>query len=117
SGVPRVPKKVEFSDEVRERSFKETATEKTAKREVFDTTIEKQVLREVHDEMRRWNVTGDRFIRLMLIALDETELPRKRQVDPEKMAIELYRRFLKEAPHGAWTADAESSIREQLKAR
>jgi hypothetical protein len=117
SGVPRVPKKVEFSDEVRERSFKETVTEKTAKREVIDTTIEKQVLREVHDEMRRWNVTGDRFIRLMLIALDDTELPRKRAVDPEKMAIELYRWFLKEAPHGAWTAQAESSIREQLKAR
>jgi len=71
----------------------------------------------VHEEMHHWHATGDRFIRLMLIALDNTELPSKRRTDPHKMAIELYGSFVNEAPPDEWAERAESSIREQLEAR
>jgi hypothetical protein len=117
SGIPRTPKKVQFSDEIEERLFDMTAEEKAAKLKAIETISEMNVLRKVHDEMRHWHATGDRFIGLMLIALDDTEQPPHRQTDPHTMAMELYGSFVNEAPPGEWADRAESSIREQLEAR
>ncbi len=72
------------------------------------------ILKTEHKDMRPRLVEGDRFIGLMLIALDDTELPSNR--DPHKMAIELYRAFSKKAPD-RWAEQAESTIRQQLEAR
>ena len=117
------PRHVRFGDLVEEREIKNSAEESNLKRRTLaqidartPQNDAEEILRTVHKEMRSRIVKGNRFINLMLIALDNTELPPQRQTDPDRMAIELYRAFLKKAPD-RWAEQAESTIRVQLEAR
>jgi hypothetical protein len=117
------PRHVRFGDLVEEREIKNSAEESNLKRRTLaqidartPQNDAEEILQTVHKEMRSRIVKGDRFINLMLIALDNTELPPQRQTDPDRMAIELYRAFSKEAPD-RWAEQAESTIRVQLEAR
>ncbi len=117
------PRHVRFGDLVEEREIKNSAEERNLKRRTLAQIDARtpqndagEILRTVHKEMRSRIVKGDRFINLMLIALDNTELPPQRQTDPDRMAIELYRAFSEEAPD-RWAEQAESTIRVQLEAR
>jgi hypothetical protein len=105
---PATARRVQFGDFVKESEIEVSAEERAIDAE--------EIVRTVHEEMRPRLVEGDRFIRLMLIALYDTELPTNRKTDPHKMAIELYRAFSKKAPD-RWAEQAESTIRQQLEAR
>jgi hypothetical protein len=104
----RPVRRVQFGDFVKESEIEVSAEERAIDAE--------EIVRTVHEEMRARMVQGDRFIRLMLIALDDTKLPTNRKTDPHKMAIELYRAFSKKA-RDRWAEQAESTIRQQLEAQ
>jgi hypothetical protein len=112
SGIPRAAKLVRFSDQTDEQTIENWSD---VKRATIANIDERSKLREVQQDMKDWHATGDRFIPLMLIALDNTQ--RRRKVNPHKMAIELYRVFTEEASADEWAAHAELSIRTQLQRR